>query len=239
MQERINKYVVDLIRERRRLKRNLPEDPNALRFHGTSSRALPSINRHFGVLSPHDQEFAGDYSLRTMRGRYEFSQQDVRDYGVSLTSDLRTALSYAEADRVKEFFSEDRLRNLEENMFKLRLIHRGDLDTWPESYTLSEWKNFTSALRKGFHDYSRVKHFPVVVAVRAFNAPYVKELDPKVRAEKGEQLVVGIPANEALFFVPSKYLWHAKKLAPRLAYRIFPLELLVEYLENKGKRVFR
>ena len=238
MQEKIDKYLADFAGERRRLRRYLPEDPNVLRFHGTSSRNLPKINKHLGVLAPHEQEKAGDYSLRTVRGRYELSKKDIRDYGVSVTSNLRTALRYAEEDRVKSFFSEDRLRNMQDNMFALRFIYGGQTNTWPESYTLSEWRNFASALRKGFHEYSAIPHFPVVVAVPAFNAPTAKELDPKVRAEKGEQLVVGIPASEALFFVPVKKLWHARKLAPRLAHRIFPLELLIEYMDRKGKRVF-
>jgi len=234
VQERIDGYLVDLARERRRLQRYLPEDPRVLRFHGTSSRVLPQINRRFGVLAPQEQDVAGDYSLRTMRGRYELSLKDIRKYGVSLTEDVRTALRYAEEDRISSLLSRDRLQHLEENLPLLRLLYRGNLDTWPESYTLSEWKNFTSALRKGIHDYERVKHFPVIVATPAFNAPRAKDLDPLVRAEPREQLVVGIPADRALFFVPVKHIYLARRLAPRVAHRIFPLELLMEYLRRKG-----
>ncbi len=236
-QRKLDEYLADFQRERRRLNRLLPEDPNALRFHGTSSRNLPMIDRYRAVLPPDVLRFRGEYVPRTSRGRYDPFSRDIRDKIVSL-GDLRTALRYAYDDRLKGALSPERIRHLEENLYTLRFALGPLASAWPSTHDVSEWQEFLNLLRKGYHDYARIPHFPVVVAVPAFNAPRVKELDPHVRAEEGEQGVVAVPAQHALFFVPAKSMYTARKLAPRIAHRIFPLELLFEYFERKGKKVF-
>lgn len=235
MQERIDRYVVDLRRERKRLVRLLPDDPNSLRFHGTSSRNLPQINQYRAVLAPSDLRRRNAFVIRTSRGRYDVPRsRDVRDSTVSVTSDLRTALRYARDDRVESLWKQ--VEDLEDNRSLLRFQLSDPM--WPNTHAYSQWQEFLNALRPDLHRYASIPHYPVIVAVPAFDAPHIKSVDPKARAEQDEQVLVQIPAHRAVFFVPAKNLWHARKLAPRLAHRIFPLELLIEYLERKGKKVW-
>ncbi|NPA77000.1 MAG: hypothetical protein GXN93_04595 [Candidatus Diapherotrites archaeon] len=235
MQRRIDRYVIDLKHERRRLARLLPEDPNSLRFHGTSSRNLPQINRYRAVLAPNDLRRRNAFFIRTSRGRYDVPKsKDIRDSTVSITSDLMTALRYARDDRAESFWKQ--VEDLESNHWLLRFQLSDPI--WPNTHAYSQWQEFLNALRPGFHRYVSIPHYPVIVAVPAFDAPHIESVDSKARAEQGEQVLVQIPAHKAIFFVPAKNLWHAKKLAPRIAHRVFPLELLVEYLERNGKRVW-
>ncbi|MDN5358602.1 MAG: hypothetical protein PWP76_445 [Candidatus Diapherotrites archaeon] len=231
MQRRIDDYLV-----RRKIVREFMERVGMLVFHGTSSRALPSINRHGAVLPPSDLERVGIYAQRTSRARYEDirrGSRDIRDHVVSVTDDPSVAYIYAVEDRLSRLRDSNYLENLYWDLFTVRQEYRGVSMGWPSHFAFSNIKAFLPMLRKGYHNVRDIPHFPVVVAVPAPNAPYLQQLDEKIRAEPRERGLVQIPAHMAFFFVPDERLADAKKLLWRYKHRVLPISLLYRRIKRK------
>ena len=237
MQRKIDEYLAS-----RRIAQKLRADFDALQFHGTSSRSLPSINRHGAVLSPKDLERTGDYRPRTQRGRYEDigprPPEDIRDRVVSLTSSIRRALHYAEENRLRRLNDPAYFEGIMSDLDAIKHEYRGVSLGWPSTFSFSNIRAFLSLLRKGYHSAKRVPHFPVIVAVRAPNAPRVSSLDPKVRAEPGEKVLVQVPAHMAYFFVPDERLPEAKKFLWKYKHRVLPLSILYQVAKERGRKVW-